>query len=114
MFGASSGRSEVAEVCVLAAHFFLQNSFQGLCILRMPMQRSRGQSCPCYTSHPFSDTTGALFADCHSSSQLTLLAVNTKSLKCTLQIRRKKKKALIIFHVDRINQDVIMTPNEIT
>lgn len=28
--------------------------------------------------------------------------------------KKKKKKALIIFHVDRINQDVIMTPNEIT
>lgn len=27
---------------------------------------------------------------------------------------KKKKKNLIIFHVDRINQDVIMTPNEIT
>lgn len=115
VFNASGGRSEVAEVCVLAAYFFFCTIASRVFVFSECQCRDRGDNPAPVTPvfYPFSVTKGALFADYHSSSQFILLAVNPKSFKCTLQIR-KKAPQLLIFHVDRINQDVIMTPNEIT
>lgn len=60
--------------------FLLHRSFQGLCVLVMSMQRSGDNPVPVIlVIYPFSVTEGALFADYHSSSQLALLAVNTKT-----------------------------------